>query len=114
MREYAKSREVGNLAYEIEEAITDVLIAKTLKAAEMYKVKSILVGGGVAANQRLSEKFNEKVKNLRLHIPPPNLCTDNAAYIGAYAYYFNTPVGWEKMEARPDLSVEGRHSVVKQ
>jgi tRNA A37 threonylcarbamoyltransferase TsaD len=51
------------LAFELQEAITDVLVFKTLKAAKKYQVKSILVGGGVAANSRLREKFQLKAKS---------------------------------------------------
>lgn len=101
---------IQNLAYEIEESITDVLVAKTLKAAEQYRVKSILIGGGVAANKRLTEKFNKEVnlRNLKItmHIPPPSLCTDNAAYIACCAHYFHKPVPWKDINARPDLEVE--------
>lgn len=98
------------LAYEIQEAITDVLVEKTLRAAEKYKVKSILLGGGVAANQRLAEKMKLKIENLKLkinlHIPPPNLCTDNAAYIASYAYFNYQPIPWQKIQAKPNLEVE--------
>ena len=97
---------IQQLANEIQESITDVLVTKTLRAAEKYKVKSILVGGGVAANKRLNEKFKERAKKINLYIPPPSLCTDNAAYIAGYAFYFNKPVDWKNVEARPDLEVE--------
>jgi len=101
---------VGEFAYEIQESITDVLVAKTMKAVELYEAKSILIGGGVAANTRLREKFqsilNSKFLNLNLFCPPVSLCTDNAAYIGSYAFFRGTPVDWRTIEAIPDLSVE--------
>lgn len=101
---------ISQLAFEIQESIADVLVKKTLAAAKKYKVKSILLGGGVAANQRLKEKFNLEIKNLKLkinlHIPPPSLCTDNAAYIGSFAYFHNHPVPFEDINAQPDLNVE--------
>ncbi len=101
---------IQQLSYEIQEAITDVLVDKTLKAAEKYRVKSILLGGGVAANKRLTEKFKLKIENLKLkidlYIPPPSLCTDNASYIASYAYFHNHPVLWREIQARPDLEVE--------
>ncbi len=107
-------------AYEIQEAITDVLVAKTLKAAEMYQAKSILLSGGVAANARLREKFKTKLETrlpseaiakdgnskLALLAPPPALCTDNAVYIASYAYFRGEAVDWREIEARPGLSVE--------
>lgn len=101
---------IAKLANEIQEAITDVLVKKTLDAVIKYKVKSILVGGGVAANKRLTEKFQSEIKQLKLgiklYVPPPNLCTDNAAYIGSYAFFHNKPVHWAKIQAQPDLEVE--------
>lgn len=99
---------IKQISYEIQEAITDVLVAKTIKAAKKYNVKSILLGGGVAANLRLREKFNLQLttNNLQLICPPPILCTDNAAYIASYAYFHNNPVPWKNIQAQPDISVE--------
>ncbi len=98
------------LAYEIQESISDVLVEKTIKAARQYQVKSILLGGGVAANERLNKKFHAAVKkirlNINLHIPPPNLCTDNAAYIASFAYFNFKPISWNKIQATPDLEIE--------
>ena len=97
-------------AYEIQEAITDVLVDKTIKAAKIHNVKSIVVSGGVAANLRLREKFKSKFKILNskfsLHIPDPKLCVDSASFIAAYAYYHNHPLPWQHIQALPDLSVE--------
>lgn len=101
---------IQRLAYEIQESITDVLVKKTLDAAKKYKVKSILLGGGVAANKRLTEKFQFLIHNskflIHLYVPPPSLCTDDAAYIASFAYFHNKPIPWQKIQAQPDLSVE--------
>lgn len=101
---------IQQLSYEIQESITDVLVKKTIKAAQQYKVQSILLGGGVAANKRLKEKFELFMHNskflMKIHIPPPALCTDNAAYIASYAYFHNDPFPWEKIQAQPNLEVE--------
>ena len=101
---------IQHLAYEIQESITDVLVKKTLDAAQKYRIESILLGGGVAANRRLSEKFKLRIENLKLKIdlfiPPPSLCTDNAAYIGSYAYFHYHPIHWQKIQTKPDLEVE--------
>ena len=112
MREVTKQKElpefnekiIGQLAYEVQEAITDVLVKKTLQAVEMYAAQSILIGGGVASNLRLREKFS--ASNTLFHCPPVALCTDNAAYIGCFAYYRGDAVDWKTIEAIPDLSVE--------
>ena len=102
------NRAISHLAYEVQEAITDVLVEKTLRAAEKYKVKSILLGGGVTANQRLREKFQSarkqfNKKTINLFIPPPPLSTDNAAAIASCAYFNYQPRLWDKIEANPGL-----------
>jgi N6-L-threonylcarbamoyladenine synthase len=98
------------LAYEVQEAITDVLVKKTLNAAHNKGATSILISGGVAANERLREKFLSTIHDKQLKItffaPPIELCTDNAGYIGSYAFFRGTPVDWHTVTAIPDLSVE--------
>jgi len=97
------------LAANVQEAIVDVLVKKTLRAAVKLKPKSLLLAGGVAANQRLTEKFKLEINNLKLDIdfrvPPPFLCTDNAAYIAAYAFYNHSPNPWERVAANPELTI---------
>lgn len=97
------------LASEIQEAITDVLVEKTLRAAEKYKVKSILLAGGVAANKRLREKMQNATCDTQyvLYIPEPKLCTDNAAYVAACAYFNYKPIPWSKISTKPGLSISG-------
>ena len=101
---------INMLAFETQEAITDVLVAKTLKAAQKHNAKSILISGGVAANTRLRQKFQLSIINsqlsISLFIPPVSLCTDNAVYIAAFAYFHNQTVDWRKISAQPDLTVE--------
>jgi N6-L-threonylcarbamoyladenine synthase len=97
---------IQQLAYETQEAITDVLVAKTIKAAEKYNAKSILIGGGVAANLKLRGKLKLHDFQFQIHIPPVSLCTDNAIYIGAYAFFRGEPTNWQNIDAIPDLSVE--------
>jgi N6-L-threonylcarbamoyladenine synthase len=91
-----------HLAYEIQEAITDVLVAKTLKASKKYQAKSILVGGGVAANSRLREKFS---KSVNVFIPDPRLCTDNGAIIATAAYFNKKFTSWQKIKPNPGLEI---------
>ncbi|MCL5675512.1 MAG: tRNA (adenosine(37)-N6)-threonylcarbamoyltransferase complex transferase subunit TsaD [Patescibacteria group bacterium] len=106
---------INAVSYELQEAITDVLTAKVIKAAEIYQPKTILLGGGVAANQRLREKLkfeienSLKIKNLKfkiyLYIPPPKLCNDNAFYIASCAFFNYHPVSWKKISANPGLTI---------
>lgn len=102
---------IAQLSYEVQESITDVLVKKTLHAAEQHDAKSILIGGGVSANLRLREKFESLLRispmsDIHFFAPPVSLSTDNAAYIGSYAFFRGTPADWHTIEATPDLSVE--------
>lgn len=102
---------VQELAAEIQEAIVDVLVEKTLKAANKFKPKSLLLSGGVAANKRLKEKFESRIKaeklSVKFHVPPAKLCTDNAAYIASYAHFNFHPVDWKIVKANPQLTITG-------
>ncbi|MBP8998514.1 MAG: tRNA (adenosine(37)-N6)-threonylcarbamoyltransferase complex transferase subunit TsaD [Anaerolineaceae bacterium] len=77
---------VANLAASFQAAVVDVLFTKTMKAARAFGVKSILVAGGVSANQALREAFVGQAE-FPVHIPPLSLCTDNAAMIASAGYY---------------------------
>ena len=80
---------IQTMAAEIQQAIIDVLILKTIKAAKEYKVKSIILGGGVIANNELKKQFKVQVSKLKLNFlsPPRKFCTDNGAMIGIAGYY---------------------------
>jgi N6-L-threonylcarbamoyladenine synthase len=77
---------IPHAAASFQSAVADVLVVKTIEAASELNVEQILLSGGVAANRVLREHFlaNSPVPVL---IPPPNLCTDNAAMVGACGYY---------------------------
>jgi len=104
---------VREMAKEIQQAIVDVLIKKTIKAAKNYKVKSIMLGGGVVANQELRKQFQQKIKkenlSFKLHVPSFKMCTDNAVMIGLSAY-FNQKISskkWQKIKANANLRING-------
>jgi N6-L-threonylcarbamoyladenine synthase len=100
--------EVRALAAEVQEAICDSLVGKLRKAVEHYKSKSVIVAGGVAANKRLKEKLEQEIGNkTSLFIPPPKLCTDNGAYIAAWAFYHYSPIPWQKIDVEPGLGIMG-------
>ncbi|MBI4100635.1 tRNA (adenosine(37)-N6)-threonylcarbamoyltransferase complex transferase subunit TsaD [Candidatus Microgenomates bacterium] len=105
---YYYSEIIPSLAYEVQEAITDVLVTKTIRAAQKYRVKSILLGGGVVANERLREKMSKSVlkffgSSVSMFVPPTRLCTDNAVVIASAAFFNYKPVPWKKIQAHPDL-----------
>ena len=72
---------VNQVALAFEEAVVDVLVAKTVAAAYSHKVDSIILTGGVAANSRLRRQMSSAAP-VSLHVPDPVYCTDNAAMIG--------------------------------
>ncbi|MDR4318566.1 putative DNA-binding/iron metalloprotein/AP endonuclease [Niallia circulans] len=80
-----------DLAASFQESVVDVLVSKTMEAAKEYKVKQVVLAGGVAANKGLrtvlAEKF-EQLESVKLTIPPLSLCTDNAAMIAAAGTIF--------------------------
>lgn len=94
LKELVKKNSLKDLApafaYEFQEAVMDVLISKTVRAAKKYKVKTVMLGGGVAANKelraRLKHNVEEKLPGIFYHEPPLEFTTDNAAMIGAAAY----------------------------
>jgi N6-L-threonylcarbamoyladenine synthase len=76
---------IANLAAAFQEAVVDVLVGKTLAAAESYKAKEILIVGGVSANQPLRKAFQERA-NVPVRMPPLEFCTDNAAMVAAVGH----------------------------
>ncbi|MFI5293193.1 MAG: hypothetical protein ACHQ02_10020, partial [Candidatus Limnocylindrales bacterium] len=76
---------VGGLAAAFQASVVEVLATKTTMAAERTSARSIIVGGGVAANAALRAALGERAAALgaELIVPRPSLCTDNAAMIGA-------------------------------
>ncbi len=88
-----------------QEAIVDVLVTKTIQAAGRLAVKQILLAGGVAANSALRDRFMAD-SPLPVLIPPPLLCTDNAAMIASCAFYHLTSGGAESsgLDVMPALA----------
>ncbi|MCH8048899.1 tRNA (adenosine(37)-N6)-threonylcarbamoyltransferase complex transferase subunit TsaD [Patescibacteria group bacterium] len=80
---------VRQMAKEIQQAIIDVLIKKTMRAQEQYKAKSVILGGGVCANQELRSqlKYMLKKEKVPIFLPLKSLATDNGI-MPALAGYF--------------------------
>ncbi|MGC8651174.1 MAG: tRNA (adenosine(37)-N6)-threonylcarbamoyltransferase complex transferase subunit TsaD [Minisyncoccia bacterium] len=117
LNSYDKKKLIPAIAYELQEAITDVLVAKTFMAAQNYSVKSIILGGGVTANQRLREKFQEQLqaqKNpFNFYLPLLQYTTDNAMMVALASFFdylsLNTKekknLTWNKINAEANLSI---------
>ena len=79
------------ISREFEDTVTDVLIAKTLRAADEYGAQTLVVGGGVSANtfirSELARRIKESGTGLQLLVPPPELATDNAIMIALAGYF---------------------------
>jgi N6-L-threonylcarbamoyladenine synthase len=76
----------ADVAASFEEAVVDVLVTKTQRAAEEFGVRQVLLAGGVAANALLRAEMDRRVQRPVLY-PPISLCTDNAAMIAAAGFY---------------------------
>lgn len=97
---------VADAAASFQLAVTDVLVVKTIEAAKQLKVEQILLSGGVAANKMLRQQFLAK-SPVRVLVPPPHLCTDNAAMVAACGYYrfqAGTISGYD-LDVMPGLSL---------
>lgn len=79
----------ADVAAAFQESVVEVLVTKTMRAAEEYGMDTILMAGGVAANSALREALAAECAKAgkKLYYPPLEYCTDNAAMIGAAAYY---------------------------
>jgi N6-L-threonylcarbamoyladenine synthase len=79
----------ANLAASFQDRVVNILTKKTMRALKEYNVKNLVLAGGVAANKRLRDEITKLSleNNINLTIPPMKYCTDNAAMIGAAAYY---------------------------
>lgn len=95
---------IADLAASFQQAVVDVLVEKTCRAAARFRVRQVAVGGGVAANALLRAELPRRLGAAVL-FPPLALCTDNAAMIAACGYYHlvrGQRDGWD-LDAVPSL-----------
>lgn len=103
------------ICFEFEEAATAVLVEKTLRAAREYKIKMLLLGGGVSANKRIREAFKKRLKQelpkTAFFIPEKSLTGDNALMIATAAYLRASTKKLQKIKnlsARGNLTLGGK------
>ena len=85
-----RTAQLAHIAASFQEAVVDALVAKTLLALERVEVATVCLAGGVAANQRLRQRLRVAVEHrgLAFHCPAYDLCTDNAAMVGAVGAFY--------------------------
>jgi len=113
VRPSAISRKLlADLCASIEQAIVDVLIVKTIRAAKKHPVKAIALVGGVSANKRLRDQLSDAVKKdlpgVQMLKAPLKFSTDNAAMIaaaGAWRIHHGDTHDWRGMDAEPELDL---------
>lgn len=110
-----------DMAAEIQQAIIDVLLKKTIKALKDYKAKTLILGGGVSANTELRKQFTEAIQRLTLGksereplnliFPPAHLSTDNGLMIAIAGYYTLLRQGYggqaKKTASEKNISANG-------
>ncbi|MFH1564477.1 MAG: tRNA (adenosine(37)-N6)-threonylcarbamoyltransferase complex transferase subunit TsaD [bacterium] len=104
---------VSDICASFQQAVIDVLICKTIKAAKKYKVKTIMLAGGVASNDELRKQMSEKIKSelpkVNFTFPDKEFCTDNAAMVAVAGYFYYDkklkPYNLEKVDVNPNLKL---------
>jgi N6-L-threonylcarbamoyladenine synthase len=99
------------MCYEIERAVIDVLVFKTMKAAENLKTKTVILGGGVSANKELIKEFKKqcKIKKIGFTAPSLNFSGDNASMIALTALFSPNAkkASWQKIKPNSNLKING-------
>ena len=93
---------IYDLATSFQDVVVDVLTKKTMRAVKEYGVKQLLVAGGVSANLGLRDRLNKLCEEEKIDLVVPKLkyCTDNAAMIGAAAYYMYLDNRFSKLDLK--------------
>ena len=102
---------VEEMCVEVQQAIIDVLIKKTIKATKDFKAKTIILGGGVSANKELRRQLKVEIEkhapNTQYLIPDTVLSTDNALMIAVTAFFHKNKKSknWKKLKANANLRI---------
>lgn len=108
-RQAGRPVNTADVAASFQAAVVDVIVDKSMEAAEMTGQSKLVLAGGVAANSRLRRDLQREcsLRGIDLYVPQPILCTDNAAMIGCAAYYKYKAFGPDDLylDAYPDLAI---------
>jgi N6-L-threonylcarbamoyladenine synthase len=107
LAERLDERKRNDFAASFQRTAIETLVDQTEKAFNDYKPKSVVIAGGVAANQELRRILSDRIP-LHIDYAPMNLCTDNAAMIASLGFYFsqkNVPVDPFELEVEPSISM---------
>ncbi len=109
-------KRINEYCFAYQEAINEVLVKKSIKALDKYRVKSFLLAGGVSANLDLRQRLKKEIKTyypkIDYRIPKIKYTTDNASMIASAAYFIykkrlkKSYTGWQKLKAKPDLELK--------
>jgi N6-L-threonylcarbamoyladenine synthase len=107
-----ESFDPADIAASFQKAVVEVLVENSMKAVEDYGMYKFAIAGGVASNTALRAAMKQacEAKGVKFYHPSPVYCTDNAAMIGAAAFYeylAGTRHGWD-LNAVPNLKLGER------
>ena len=105
-----QAKKLNDFCASFEQAIIDVLTAKTIRAVKEFKPKTIIIGGGVSANKKLRNELDKQLKTIGSELLAPNLqySMDNAAMIAVAGYYKAIKkdfISWKDIQADPNWEV---------
>ncbi len=109
LKDLKTQKNVPDICASFQAAATEVLSVKAVKAAKKFGMKSVSVGGGVAANSELRKRLLEEGKKngIKVYLPSKSLCTDNAAMVAALGYHKFKKIGPSKvrLQTNPSLPI---------
>lgn len=98
---------ISDLCASVQQAIVDVLVKKTIRAAKLFNISTIVLGGGVTANEYLRSQFllnaRRYLPDVSIFFPDKKYTTDNAAMIATTAFFQYKEIPWSKITANPEL-----------
>lgn len=85
------SQGVKDISASFQEAVLKVIVANSLKAVEKYKLKALVIGGGVSANSRFRKMIMKEAptRDIKAYFPPIGLCSDNAVMVAGIGYHLH-------------------------